>query len=95
MFCNQCEQTARRGCTEKGVCGKMAEVTALQDLLTYAVRGLSHLAVAGRLVGINDVDINRFLSKALFSTLTNVNFDPARLGTLIRAAVKKWEIPLF
>lgn len=91
MFCNQCEQTARGGCTKKGVCGKTADVAALQDLLTYAVRGLSHLAVAGRLVGINDVDINRFSSKALFSTLTNVNFDPARLGTLIRVAVKKRE----
>ena len=91
MFCNQCEQTAKGGCTKIGVCGKKSEVAALQDLLTYAVRGLSHLAVAGRAVGINDADINRFSSKALFSTLTNVNFDPTSLEALIREAVEKRE----
>ena len=92
MFCNQCEQTAKGGCTKIGVCGKKHEVAALQDLLTYAVRGLSHLTVSGRLVGINDADINRFSSKAIFSTLTNVNFDPTRLETLIREAVEKREM---
>ena len=92
MFCNQCEQTAKGGCTKIGVCGKKHEVAALQDLLTYAVRGLSHLTVSGRLVGINDADINRFSSKAIFSTLTNVNFDPTRLEILIREAVEKREI---
>lgn len=92
MFCNQCEQTAKGGCTKIGVCGKKHEVAALQDLLTYAVRGLSHLTVSGRSVKINDADINRFSSKALFSTLTNVNFDPTRLETLIREAVEKREI---
>jgi hydroxylamine reductase len=89
MFCNQCEQTAKGGCTKVGVCGKKSDVAALQDLLTYAVRGLSHLTVSGRLVGVNDADINRFSMKAIFSTLTNVNFDPARLETLIREAVEK------
>ncbi|MBW2202140.1 MAG: hydroxylamine reductase [Deltaproteobacteria bacterium] len=92
MFCNQCEQTAKGGCTKIGVCGKKHEVAALQDLLTYAVRGLSHLTVSGRSVKINDADINRFSSKALFSTLTNVNFDSTRLETLIREAVEKREI---
>ncbi|MBT3255812.1 MAG: hydroxylamine reductase, partial [Deltaproteobacteria bacterium] len=57
MFCNQCEQTAKGGCTKVGVCGKKSDVAALQDLLTYAVRGLSHLTVSGRSVGVNDADI--------------------------------------
>jgi hydroxylamine reductase len=92
MFCNQCEQTAKGGCTAIGVCGKKNEVAALQDLLTYAVRGLSHLAVSGRLVKINEAEINRFSMKAIFSTLTNVNFDPTRLETLIRETVEKREI---
>ena len=92
MFCNQCEQTARGGCTTIGVCGKKHEVAALQDLLTYAVRGLSHVTVSGRSVEINDAEINRFSMKAIFSTLTNVNFDPTRLETLIRETVKKREI---
>jgi len=92
MFCNQCEQTVKGGCTKIGVCGKKQEVAALQDLLTYAVRGLSHLTVSGRLLEINDADINRFSSKVIFSTLTNVNFDPTRLETLIREAVEKREM---
>ncbi|MEW5773477.1 MAG: hypothetical protein AB1916_08125, partial [Thermodesulfobacteriota bacterium] len=42
MFCNQCEQTAKgQGCDKVGVCGKTAQVSDLQDLLTYALRGLS------------------------------------------------------
>jgi hydroxylamine reductase len=92
MFCNQCEQTAKGGCSEIGVCGKKQDVAALQDLLTYAVRGLSHLAVSGRLAGINDAAVNRFFLQAIFSTLTNVNFDPIRLETLIRETVKNREI---
>jgi len=69
MFCNQCEQTAKKGCTKIGVCGKQHEVSALQDLLTYAIRGLSYLTVSGRTAGINDIDVNRFFSKALFQHL--------------------------
>ena len=92
MFCNQCEQTAKGGCTEIGVCGKKQDVAALQDLLTYAVRGLSHLMISGRSAGINDAAVNRFFLQAIFSTLTNVNFDPIRLETLIRETVKKREI---
>jgi len=92
MFCNQCEQTAKGGCTKVGVCGKKSDVAALQDLLTYAVRGLSHFTVSGHSVKINDADINRFSSKALFSTLTNVNFDPTRLERLIREAIENREI---
>ncbi len=92
MFCNQCEQTARGGCTKVGVCGKKSDVAALQDLLTYAIRGLSHLTVSGRSAGVNDADINRFSMKAIFSTLTNVNFDPVCLETLIREVVEKRKV---
>ena len=91
MFCNQCEQTAKGGCTTIGVCGKKREVAALQDLLTYAVRGLCHVTVYGRSVELNDAEINRFSMKAIFSTLTNVNFDPTRLETLIRETAEKRE----
>jgi hydroxylamine reductase len=92
MFCNQCEQTAQgTACTKQGVCGKTPQVAALQDLLTYAVRGLSQVAVAGREVGVSDAGVNRFTAQAIFSTLTNVDFDPARFDALIREAVAKRE----
>ena len=89
MFCFQCEQTSKgEGCTKIGVCGKKPEVAALQDLLVYALKGLSQYAVEGRKVGVSDPEVDRFTSKALFSTLTNVDFDPARFVELINETVK-------
>jgi hydroxylamine reductase len=70
------------------VCGKEPEVAALQDLLIYVLKGLSQYAVEGRKVGINDRDINVFTSKAVFSTLTNVDFDPDRFVALINRTVE-------
>ncbi|UCD33865.1 MAG: hydroxylamine reductase, partial [Desulfobacterales bacterium] len=88
MFCYQCEQTSKgEGCTKIGVCGKQPEVAALQDLLIYAVKGLSLLAVEGRKVGINDAAVNTFTCEAIFSTLTNVDFDPERFVQLITKCV--------
>ena len=89
MFCYQCEQAANgKGCTKIGVCGKDPEVSALQDLLIYSLKGLSLVAVEGRGHGVADDEVNRFLAKGLFSTLTNVDFDPARFEKLIRRSVE-------
>jgi len=89
MFCYQCEQTAKgEGCTRVGVCGKEPEVAILQDLLIYALKGLSQYAVEGRRVGIKNRDVNLFTCEALFSTLTNVNFDPSTFVRLIHRCVE-------
>jgi hydroxylamine reductase len=89
MFCYQCEQTAKgEGCTKIGVCGKPSDVAALQDVLVYALKGLSLYAVEGRKVGVVDDEVNVFTCKAAFSTLTNVNFDPARFKPLIEECVQ-------
>jgi len=88
MFCYQCEQTmGGKGCTKIGVCGKTPEVAALQDLLIHTLKGLSLAAVAGRKVNINDQETNRFTCMALFSTLTNVEFDPYRFEDLLSESV--------
>lgn len=88
MFCYQCEQTAKgEGCTKVGVCGKQPDVASLQDLLLYAVKGLSLVAKEGWRLGVKDEEANAFTCEALFSTLTNVNFDPDRFPPLIRKAV--------
>jgi hydroxylamine reductase len=88
MFCYQCEQTTKgEACTKAGVCGKQADVAALQDLLTYALTGLSLVTLEGRKVGIVDRDIDLFICGSLFATLTNVNFDPERFTTLLRQCV--------
>ncbi|MFO7963329.1 MAG: hydroxylamine reductase [Desulfobacterales bacterium] len=88
MFCFQCEQTAKgEGCTKIGVCGKQPDVAALQDLLIYAVKGLSLYAAAALKSGIIDDDINHFTCEAVFSTLTNVDFDPERFVQRIDTSV--------
>ncbi|MCX8030785.1 MAG: hydroxylamine reductase [Thermodesulfovibrionales bacterium] len=89
MFCYQCEQTARgEGCTQIGVCGKQPDVAALQDLLVYTLKGLSLYATEARKLGILKRDVNVFTVKALFSTLTNVDFDPDRFVELIKKSIQ-------
>jgi len=89
MFCNQCEQTAKGfACTVAGVCGKTPDVAALQDLLLHAVKGLSLYANEGRRLDIVDPEANGFTVKAVFSTLTNVDFDPQRFHGLISRTVE-------
>ncbi|MGA2172320.1 MAG: hydroxylamine reductase [Sedimentisphaerales bacterium] len=79
MFCYQCEQTAKgAGCTVLGVCGKEPTTAVLQDLLVYALKDISRYAHRARQLGVTDKSINIFTVEALFSTLTNVDFDPVR-----------------
>ena len=89
MFCYQCEQTSKgEGCTQIGVCGKQPDVAVLQDLLVYALKGLSLYALEGRKSGIIDPGVTRFTVEAMFSTLTNVDFDPDRFVALINRCVE-------
>jgi len=89
MFCYQCEQTAKgQGCDKVGVCGKQPDVAALHNLLIYALKGLSLVAIEGRKVGVSESNVNRFTSEAMFSTLTNVDFDPERIVALINKCVE-------
>jgi len=89
MFCFQCEQTARgTGCTVQGVCGKSAQTATLQDLLIHAVKGISMYAHRAAQLGDRDRQIDVFVIEALFSTITNVNFDPERLHTLLLRAAE-------
>ncbi|MHC4691313.1 MAG: hydroxylamine reductase [Planctomycetota bacterium] len=87
MFCYQCEQTAKgTGCTTYGACGKDPETTELQDLLVYVVKDIARYAHAARELGVTDRDVNVFTIKALFSTLTNVNFDAKRFQQFMNQA---------
>lgn len=85
MFCYQCEQTAKGcGCTAFGVCGKDPETSALQDLVIHALKQLSVYALKLRTMGIQDIEMDRFMVEALFTTVTNVNFDPLRLQQVLQ-----------
>lgn len=79
MFCYQCSEAAKgTGCTVKGVCGKDEKVAALQDILIYNLKGLAYWTKLAREKGITDEEADLFLLEGLFSTITNVNFDPQR-----------------
>ena len=79
MFCYQCEQTSHgTGCTEMGVCGKDQTTSAMQDLLIHGLKGLARYAHRLGQMGIRDNEIDRFTAEILFTTVTNVNFDPEK-----------------
>ncbi|MDY0062448.1 MAG: hydroxylamine reductase [Myxococcota bacterium] len=89
MFCYQCEQALKgTGCTSFGVCGKDSRVAALQDLLIHAAQGLAMVAFRAAGLGVRDPAVDTFVQEALFTTVTNVNFDAEQLGVLVRRAVE-------
>jgi hydroxylamine reductase len=85
MFCFQCQETGEgKGCRHSGVCGKDDEVANNQDLLIWTLKGLcvlqEHLTSKG--VPVTPATA-RFLAKALFTTVTNVNFHAQRVLDLV------------
>jgi len=89
MFCNQCEQTAKGvGCDIYGVCGKSPNVAALQDLLIYSLKGLSHLALIAQKNNININEIETFVFETLFATVTNVDFSEEEIAILVKKTVR-------
>jgi len=86
MFCYQCDTDAKgRRCNLAGVCGKDATTAGLQTI-TNAVKGIAMYAHRARKLGASDRELDRFVVEAMFTTVTNVNFDPARLRELLRRA---------
>jgi len=88
MFCYQCQETiGNAGCVKGGACRKSESTANLQDLLIYILKGLAIVGVKTRDKGALDKKYGRFISKALFATITNANFDDARIISLIKEAV--------
>ncbi|POR04101.1 hydroxylamine reductase [Alkalispirochaeta sphaeroplastigenens] len=89
MYCFQCQEAAgNKGCTVRGVCGKTGETATLQDLLVYAARGLATVADAlppAQTPGDDRtlLETGRLALEALFTTVTNVSFDDARITQTI------------
>lgn len=87
MFCYQCQETAKgSGCTLRGVCGKLPETSARMDLLLYATRGVAILNTLLRKNGEADREADHQVIDALFTTITNANFDNPSLDDYIRRA---------
>ena len=72
----------------QGVCGKNPETAALQDLLIHAAKGIGWYAHLAAAKGAREREIGVFTVRALFTTITNVDFDPERIEGLIREAAR-------
>nr|WP_294516833.1 hydroxylamine reductase [uncultured Rhodopila sp.] len=98
MFCFQCEQTMRpeagqtgagAGCsTAKGVCGKDEATADLQDVLIHQLQGIGQYRTRLAALGHADRDADSFVLFAMFTTLTNVNFNRTRFVALIAEAAR-------
>jgi hydroxylamine reductase len=92
MFCNQCEQTVDdTGCTTIGECGKNEDINSLQDTLLYGLKGIAAYAYHARELGKHDEDVDAFMHKALFKTLTNVDFS---MDDLLKTVLEAGEMNL-
>jgi hydroxylamine reductase len=92
MFCHPCKQTAHGvGCNAVGIRGKQPDVAALQNHLLYGLQSLAFYAHKARKLGAGDPDLDHFLFKGLFATVTNVDFDGTHLEQLIRTCHQKKE----
>jgi hydroxylamine reductase len=92
MFCYQCEQTSKStACTVRGVCGKDDEIASIQDALVYALKGLALVAEKAAPAGLVPDDTYPFIEEALFTTLTNVNYDAEALTDRVREAADRRE----
>lgn len=89
MFCFQCQETAKnQGCTVRGMCGKPEDTSNLQDLLIFVTKGI---AVYGEKAFELGMDISKeahFVGQALFSTITNANWDDDRFIAMVREGLK-------
>jgi hydroxylamine reductase len=95
MFCYQCQEAAKgTGCTIAGVCGKKDDVANMQDLLIFVSKGVSIFASKSRENGMKTDAADKFVFEALFTTITNANFDKEAIiskvkeGFEVREALK-------
>ena len=85
MFCYQCQEASKgTGCTVRGVCGTSSEVSNLQDLLIYTLKGISDIVVKGGLDVKELGSVNHDMMASLFMTITNANFDDEAIEKAVR-----------
>jgi len=90
MFCYHCQEAKKnKACDTAGICGKKAPVASLQDLLIYVLKGLSFYALKAHQQDITQPHLDLFTAKALYATVTNVNFDSSEFVRLISETVQR------
>jgi len=89
MFCYQCEQSMEGGCNKHvGICGKNEDIASLQDIMIFGLKGVSAYSHHARGLGATDPEVDAIIAEALYTTLTNVNFN---LNDNIKMALKVGE----
>ncbi len=89
MFCYQCQEAAKgTGCTIAGVCGKKDSTANLQDLLIYVSKGVSLFAGIARENSVTLSKADKFVFEALFTTITNANFDDSKIISKIKEGIQ-------
>ncbi len=86
MRCEQCAMSLPGGCTSRGVCGKDPDLNSLQEALIYGLKGTAAYYYHALEHGYRDNEIEEFMAKALYATLTNVNFNKEHFFNLILEA---------
>jgi len=90
MFCYQCQEALNgKGCTKVGVCGKTSEVSNLQDLMIYSLKGISEVGIKADEIGYTMEGLDRLIIDGLFMTITNANFDRDRFLQKIKEILVK------
>ncbi|HOJ50815.1 MAG TPA: hydroxylamine reductase [Spirochaetota bacterium] len=90
MFCFQCQETAGgKGCSVRGVCGKLPTTADLQDLLRGVVSSISYLCKKLDPENLyKDNYIDNYILNSIFVTVTNVNFDDNDIIKKIKIGVE-------
>ncbi len=90
MFCYHCQEAKKNlVCDKTGICGKKENVSSLQDMLMFSLKGLAFYCYQAEEFNLVSNKTNRFMAKALFSMVTNVNFSAAEFVSLIDEAVRR------
>jgi len=92
MFCYHCQEAKKNiACDTAGICGKKSDISSLHDLLTYSLKGLAYYADKATELNISETKIDQFTARALYSMVTNVNFDAAVFVQLISETIQRRE----
>jgi len=78
MFCYSASRRARAAAAPRKGCAARTQRRALQDLLVTPSKASRATRTAGSLK-LRDRELDVFVIEALFTTVTNVNFDPQRI----------------
>lgn len=89
MFCYQCQETARGiGCEIQGVCGKKPDTSTRMDQLLYLTRGIATVNDQLRHKDAPSREASHFIIDALFTTITNADFDNDMLDRWLTRALE-------